>query len=229
MGKMVCVKEFAKEINNYKDYCNKYNLELINECTICHKHIYPNLLGEIFTNDNLFVIVECPSCNEVIVRKYDLVDTISRTYTGFKFEYNSTFPIKPKLIDISERIRNISDMFLSIYNQSLQAEANNLDQIAGMGYRKALEFLIKDYLKYKMPNDAEQIEKKLLGKCIDMITNVNIQKMAKGATWLGNDETHYIRKWGDKDIKDLKKLIDLTLSWMELEFKTEEYEAEMEL
>ena len=38
-------------------------------------------------------------------------------------------------------------MFLTIYNQSLSAEDNNLDQIAGIGYRKALEFLIKDYLK----------------------------------------------------------------------------------
>lgn len=26
------------------------------------------------------------------------------------------------------------------------------------------------------------------------------------AAWLGNDETHYVRKWPEKDVKDLKSL-----------------------
>ena len=53
--------------------------------------------------------------------------------------------------------------------------------------------------------------------------------MAKGATWLGNDETHYVKKWENKDITDLKNLIDLTLAWIGLELKTEEYTNDMNL
>jgi hypothetical protein len=97
-----------------------------------------------------------------------------------------------------------------------------------MGYRKALEFLVKDYLKIKLPGSTIDIEKKLLGKCIDeLIDNPNIKAMAKRAAWLGNDETHYTRKWEDKDISDLKKLIKLTVHWIVLEKMTEQYQAEM--
>ena len=81
----------------------------------------------------------------------------------------------------------------------------------------------------KKPEEEEIIKTSFLGKCIDMIENVNIRNMAKGATWLGNDETHYVKKWENKDIKDLKNMIDLTLSWMSLEIKTEEYKKEMNL
>jgi hypothetical protein len=33
---------------------------------------------------------------------------------------------------------------------------------------------------------------------------------------LGNDETHYVRKWEDKDLTDLKTVIELTLHWIEM-------------
>lgn len=41
--------------------------------------------------------------------------------------------------------------------------------------------------------------------------------------WLGNDETHYVRKWEASDISDLKMLIDLTAHWMTSELLTERY------
>ena len=53
--------------------------------------------------------------------------------------------------------------------------------------------------------------------------------MAKGAIWLGNDETHYERKWVDKDIDDLKTLIDLTLHWINYETLTEQYKESMNI
>jgi hypothetical protein len=52
--------------------------------------------------------------------------------------------------------------------------------------------------------------------------------MAERATWLGNDETHYVRKWEDKDINDLKILIKVTLHWIEMELLTEQYKTEMQ-
>lgn len=52
------------------------------------------------------------------------------------------------------------------------------------------------------------------------IKDSNIKEVAKRAAWLGNDETHYMRKWGAQDLQDLKKLIDLTVHWMEAEALT---------
>jgi hypothetical protein len=54
-----------------------------------------------------------------------------------------------------------------IYTQAHAAEALELTEICGVGYRKALEFLIKDYLITKKPEKSDDIRKMLLGGCID--------------------------------------------------------------
>lgn len=125
-------------------------------------------------------------------------------------------------------ISKLSPLFCEIYNQAKRAEEGKLDQIAGRGYRKALEFLVKDYLKRRHANRAEEIEGKLLAACIaDLVMNENVKHCAKRATWLGNDETHYVRKWPEKDVHDLKELIELTVAWIVTELKTEALLASM--
>ncbi|WP_333683358.1 hypothetical protein, partial [Enterocloster lavalensis] len=80
------------------------------------------------------------------------------------------------------------------------------------------------------PSEKLAIINKTLSKCIDdYISEPKIKTMAKGAVWLGNDETHYQRRWADKDVNDMKKLIDLTLYWMNFERLTEEYRQTMKL
>jgi hypothetical protein len=39
-----------------------------------------------------------------------------------------------------------------------------------------------------------------------------VQKLGRRAAWLGNDEAHYLRKWEDKDVSDLKLLLRLTMN-----------------
>ena len=45
--------------------------------------------------------------------------------------------------------------------------------------------------------------------------------------WLGNDEVHYTRKWEDKDIHDLKSLIMMTVSHIDLTIESDRYLKEM--
>jgi len=106
----------------------------------------------------------------------------------------------------------------------------NLQHICGVGYRKSLEFLIKDYLMSEMEDESEkeQIKNKFLGACInDDVKSEKIKAVAKRAAWLGNDETHYNRKWENKDVSDLKRLIDLTLHWIESEIDTKKLLEDM--
>lgn len=215
---------------NYLDYCDKLEIDPISECPICHFRISPNFIGEIEVECNFIcVLIQCPNCDELITIKYSMKWAERPTHTGYEYLFKEINPKRAKEISVTDKVKEISPMFIEIYRQASAAEANNLNQIVGIGYRKSLEFLIKDYLKHKLPDKKEEIEDKFLGKCIDMIENANIKRMAKGATWIGNDETHYIRKWENKDILDLKKLIDLTLTWIDLELKTEEYSVDMNL
>lgn len=39
----------------------------------------------------------------------------------------------------------------------------------------------------------------------------DLKDIAKRAVWLGNDEAHVKRKWEEKDLQDLNKLIDITV------------------
>ncbi|GBF44630.1 hypothetical protein LPTSP2_39330 [Leptospira ellinghausenii] len=84
--------------------------------------------------------------------------------------------------------------------------------------------MIKDYLIIKTPEEEEKIRKELLGNSIkNRISDQNIKSCAERAAWLGNDETHYIKKWEDKDINDLKILLQLTVKWIEAEILTKSY------
>lgn len=121
-------------------------------------------------------------------------------------EYSYRPPIKVRL---PENIEKVSPMFVEIYGQATIAETEKLDQIAGVGYRKSAEFLIKDYAIRKSPENEDKIKKMPLGQVIDTYLKdfPKIQTLAKAVAWIGNDETHYIRKHDKKDIQDLKNFI----------------------
>lgn len=132
----------------------------------------------------------------------------------------------------SSNVQSLSPEFCQIYLEAETAEAHGLRFICGVGYRKALEFLIKDFLiKHALQNqpaDQEQVKKGFLGWCIaTYINNPRLKAAAERAAWLGNDETHYVRRWPDKDLEDLKRLIDITVNWVDMEMNLEAYMAEM--
>lgn len=103
-----------------------------------------------------------------------------------------------------------------------------LDQVAGPGYRKAFEFLIKDYAKTLAPDREREIEEAFSGNVVkDYIRDRRIQAVAKRALWLGNDETHYLKKWTSHGINDLITLIRLTIGWIEIERLSQGYTDEM--
>ncbi len=53
------------------------------------------------------------------------------------------FPRTVKPEEFSDNILGLSLAFVETYMQAQRAEASELDQICGIGYRKALEFLVK--------------------------------------------------------------------------------------
>lgn len=194
--------------------------ELAIECPFCHALVNPKYL--CIHDKSLFAVCPNSDCGQHFILTSD--------YTGQYFrrpQPNST----PGKKVFSDTIRKVSQDFEKIYNQAYFAEQIHLDQICGVGYRKALEFLIKDYLMSNATEDdaiKEVIKNKLLGKCIqDHVANEQVKIVASRAVWLGNDETHYTRKWEDKDVSHLKCLIDLTVRWIESDIETKELLNEM--
>lgn len=196
-----------------------------NKCPFCHKTITPNFLTAHHGSGVLEVLLVCPNqeCNKSFLGYYKYLQAVG--YWRFNGETTQGTLIGR---EFNETIKKLSESFVEIYNQSYAAEQQGLTEICGVGYRKAIEFLIKDYSISHHPDDKEKIEKKFLGVCIeDYVTDTRVKTVAKRATWLGNDETHYVRKWEGKNLEDLKKLIDLTIHWIEMESLTKSFEDEM--
>jgi Domain of unknown function (DUF4145) len=96
--------------------------------------------------------------------------------------------------------------------------------VSGPALRRALEFLVKDYLIQNKVADEKVIKSTALGACIqNYVTDGNLKTCAHRATWLGNDATHYDRKYSAHDITDLKNLISLTIYWLNSEVLTKNY------
>jgi hypothetical protein len=212
-------------------------------CPICHVAITPSDFGAVSQctiNDRLWVerVLFCPNekCEHVFIARYVHSGQAGPLNPNQQFTLHSCVPSELVRKRQSENISRISPDFCNIYAEADKAEQYQLTLIAGPGYRKALEFLIKDYVISQNPETdpdkkaahKDLVERQQLAACIkEHIKSEQIKEISKRAAWLGNDETHYIRKWEDKDLKDLKKLIALAMHWIEMETLTAEVISDM--
>jgi len=204
-------------------------------CPVCHIEIKPLyryawLNDKILDEKRLQIIFLCPNenCQKLFISYYRPPRLGERHVLDIDYYYNGSAPggIRKKVFP--EEIAKISPKFCKIYNQAKEAEERRLKEICGAGYRRALEFLIKDYLIKEKVEKAKIIQETPLGTCIDKyVASERIKDCAKRAAWLGNDETHYIRIWEDKDLEDLKDLIELTVNWIRDEHLTRRIKKEM--
>ena len=196
-------------------------------CPVCLNACSPVDLNIGYAkNLELQLVFRCPreTCSSHFFANYAMVPQ-----SGY-FDLVSVAPKTHRATVMSAAITELSPVFIKTSNQAEIAENQSLDEIAGVGYRRALEFLIKDYLISRAATEEEKItiRTKALGRCIgEMVQNENIKLVAKRAVWLGNDETHYVRKWENKDIKDLKVLIAMTVAWIEIELFTQQLATDM--
>ena len=111
--------------------------------------------------------------------------------------------------------------FFNIYNQAQKAQDEGLDQIAGMGFRKSLEFLVTDFLLIYPPQDVTEVwltnPTTTLGQKIEKLENQRIKKLSKAISFLGNDETHYTKRHPEHDVESIKTFIKALLSDVENE------------
>ncbi len=200
-------------------------------CPICNRGTDPRTLGGVLIGNfnqgdsKLRITFQCTwrDCLESFLGYYSFGAAGSNEY-----HLQGVRPKNAKNHEFSELVADVSPTFVSIFNQAIAAEAQGLDEIAGIGLRKALEFLVKDFLSAQHPTKAEAIKRTALGICIEEhVADANLKATAKRATWLGNDETHYVRKWEDKDIEDLKVLIRVTVNWIDNVLLTQKYTREM--
>lgn len=217
----------ATDIANFNNR-KEISIEAFSRCSLCHFDILPVHIDSFFYLDRegipqrnaLYSLFSCPHCKQVMMRKARIFEDPKRRlgeYSGVAF-----YPHNPSQTRFSDAIATLSPQFVEIYHQSEAAEAASLNEVCGIGYRKAIEFLVKDYCCSVDPEHAENIRNEFLGQTLNRIQENRIKTLAQGAVWLGNDETHYVRKNEDKDVTDMKRFIAALVHFLDSEFAFQE-------
>lgn len=192
-------------------------------CPKCGCSGVPTIISSAYIKDkcvcpNMFVVFFCHNCEQVFIGNY-----------GAGYDRASQMSLEPmqcvKTRNFSENIQEISPDFCNIYNQAYASQQYGLKDICGISYRKALEFLVKDYAIHLIPDKEEVIKNKPLSGCInDYIDNKRIKKLALASAWIGNDETHYIRKHEEYNVDDLVAFINAIVSFIDSDLSAEKAE-----
>lgn len=218
--------------NPQTNVVNTYIFQRVEVCPRCHAKICPEFLNscyQLLSAQSLglsiiadFLVFEthllCPACYRTFIAT-NVIENIhgSKSYARLlctePYKYQ-----KSTLADRFPQLTQLSPRFVSIYDQATAAESLGLTEIAGLGYRKALEILVKDYSISAHPEQTDLIQEIPLSQCIGRYINEpKIKTLAQRASWLGNDAAHYSAKHLDKGLEDLKALVECTAYFVEME------------
>lgn len=119
----------------------------------------------------------------------------------------------------NETLGLISERFMDMYNQALQAEHLGNIELAAMGYRSSLEILVKDYAISELGLPKDEVAGKNLHNAIkDYLKQEDLVNTADVIRILGNDYTHYNRKYPQHDFELLKGYMEIFLKQIEVQY-----------
>lgn len=177
-------------------------------CPRCGRDLVPapisfECLSHVYAYYNYAAIVCCPQCKGAIYLDIRVPERRDCAHSG---EVVNCFP-SIQIYDLPKGIDKLYPDFCRIYYQAAISEARGLSEICGMGYRKALECLVKQYAINAFPDYTDAINKETLMQTIIRIDNPRIQALAKASVWLGNDQTHLQIKHPEYTVADIKAFI----------------------
>jgi hypothetical protein len=211
-----------------------FSITIPNICPHCHIVNIPGFKwsANSFDTDDVKIILtvwQCAnqSCGKIFMGNYK--------FDGDSFKFSRFLnglpkgPTWPKPIAELKTARHNSEgkaeqtRFIKTYLQSLVAENNGLDELAGMGFRKSIEYLVKDWAIQNAPEESSKIEGMWLGGVINDYYSGELKEILERATWLGNDQVHYNRLFEEFEIDVLKELIELIMVELDRQYKMKHY------
>lgn len=188
-------------------------------CPHCKNGIDPILTSSTFSSDDKGEpIIVCNTYYCTLCGSFFLATFAVKDKLPYSLLCSDSFLIPDgfKKHEFSDAIKTVSSRFSEIFNQAAQAESLGLSEICGMGYRKALEILVKDYSIHLNQSDEDKIFKMPLAQCIkEYIKDDDLKNIATATAWLGNDETHYMKKLDGLGLEKLKSFLKSMISFIE--------------
>lgn len=229
---------FVNEVNVVHPEVNsrRYIIKVGNVCPYCNLGIdmtssayinYSDMMSADQQRFNILSIYRCPICNRGFFVEHHMISRVASPgpYSdGTEYVEYSQF-VFPTTINgdntvTYDDIRNISPRFYDVYTQCLKAKNSGLSELYGMGFRKALEILVKDFAIFEKLDERCNIESASLHDCIEKYFKDSDAKTGLLACkWLGNNETHYVNPNDKDDLQLLSDLIEDTLYYIHRELR----------
>lgn len=110
-------------------------------------------------------------------------------------------------------VQDLSPRFVDLYRQAQAAEDLEAWDVAAMGYRAALEVLLKDYAIRALGRDEKAVARsKLADLIVEVFHEQELVNCADVVRLLGNDYTHFQRRYTDVDFLNIRRYLDLLVS-----------------
>lgn len=203
-------KQMLKSIDQYHEIY--FDIPIV--CPNCNASLQPIIADYKLLSYN-------DSSNGLLIISYKGNCCSKYFYATYKYDNRKTiildvFPhLKPTMLP--DNIQELSPRFANLYEQSYTAEQNGHLELSGSGYRNAIEVLLKDFAIKKLGAPKEDVCKMKLYDAIGTyLKEVNLETSAADVIRvLGNDYTHYQRKYDDIDFIVVKKYLEIFIQQIE--------------
>lgn len=122
----------------------------------------------------------------------------------------------PKFCD--DVLGELSPRYLTACQQALNAEFRGDLELAAIGYRSALECVVKDYAIKELGKPRDEVVGKSLFAAIGeyLSEQKELLNTADVVRLLGNDYTHYERKYPEYDFDILKQYFNIFTAFLRM-------------
>lgn len=222
--------KFEVKINGEITY-----VDIPTQCPHCGLAVEPSSIDavsiiELFGNPcrrhMVVVKIKCPAskCKKHYLSIYHIdsgdVKPSGRIYKTAKlFQYP-----QPWSNQFDSSISDNLPRFVAAYNDAMTVYSQGMEELAGCGFRRALEYMIHDYALDFYPDKKEHIENPkttLACKIETYCESEDIKTFAKASTWLGNDFVHPVKRH-DQPVVQLIKMVDACSYFMSMRYKMRE-------
>lgn len=193
----------------------KFESEIPLECPHCSAYGVPSIVASthVVHNSNTY---------HLLILEHSCCDKISQAIYRVNNGTGKLLSLLPQIIkseNFPDSIKEISPHFIELYNQCYEAEQRGFLELAGSGYRNAIEVLIKDYAISVLHKPEKEVISCSLSKAIQKyLSEVKPSQSADVVRILGNDHTHYERKYNDIDFQILKKYLKIFVDSIDCEY-----------
>lgn len=160
----------------------------------------------ILTGDQSAIIIsfECTRCKRRFLAVY-----IKENHC---YTLNTIIPIAEN-DEVHEGLKEVSPEFERIHQQAYRAELRGDIDLAAIGYRTALEVLVKDFAIKVLGEKEEEVARKKLAQAIeDYSGSIELLSTSDVVRMLSNDYTHYLKKYENISFETLKHYYNVTIA-----------------